>query len=120
LGSQFAVELFLAWVCAEEGQAQSMPQLVFALNQLRGGVERQWGRGDSFKLFVKKLKKLYGRAPETGVEVTVPALHRAIKLANGRGSGVDARDALVLLLLFLGAYRLGEVTGDLRGIRAPN
>ena len=120
LKTQFGLEMMLSWLCVQLGQAQSLPSVIFAVSKLEDGVNRDWLKSDSFKKFVKRLTKLYGRKPDTAKEVTVDMVHAALGVAEKGNSGDSWRDKVIVLLLFLGAYRVGEVAGYLRGLRAPN
>ena len=40
------------------------------MGQLIDGVDRSWLKGKDFKVFIKRLTKLYGRKPEVVLEWT--------------------------------------------------
>ena len=120
LDSQWGLEMFLSWMCVSLGQAPSMGSMVFAAAKMEDGVDREWVRGPGFKAFVKRLTKLYGRKPETAMELTVELVHSVLAIIDGELTGDRYRDKVIVLLLFLAACRIGETAGYLRGIRAPN
>jgi hypothetical protein len=120
LMSQVGGELFLTWLCADQGQAQSLPNSVFAIGHLLDGVDRSWLASKDFKMFVKRLTKLYGSKPDTAIAWTLAVVHAALEIAGGKGTGESSRNRVIILLLFLAAYRIGEVARDLRGLKATN
>jgi hypothetical protein len=120
LDTQLSFEMFASWLCMQQGQAQSLPNTLFAIKQLADGVSREWLGSKSLKVFVKRLTKLYGRKPETGLEWTVDMVHKALAMLDAEAKGDKWRSKALILLLFLAAWRIGEVSGDLRGLKAPS
>ena len=105
-------------MCKTLGQAPSLGNMVFAVAKVSDGVDRSWVRSPGFKNFVKRLTKLYGRKPETAMEMTVELIHMVLAALRRGRAGDHLRDIVMVLLLFLGAFRVGETAGYLRGLRA--
>ena len=120
LSQQVCFEDFLTWLSADLGQAPSAAQAVFSANKLTDGQDRSWLQSEDFRSFTKSLARRFGRKPTTAAELTVEHVHAALELieASSDNPTLKATSRVLVLLLFLGAFRVSEAAGDQHGIKA--